>query len=105
VVLCHEAPPVVRRSKTSPCYGASHVHPSRQTALLRRFVRFKEGALPDHAAASMRSPALVSPYIRKTPKESLPRTALLKAALSAMPRTVRVSRGSITPSSHTRAVA
>ena len=44
-------------------------------------------------------------YIRKTPNASLPRTTLLKAALSAMPRTARVSRGSTMPSSHTRAVA
>ena len=45
------------------------------------------------------------PYIRNTPNVSAPATTLLNAAESAMPSTVRVSRGSITPSSHSRAVA
>jgi len=33
------------------------MHPARQTALLRRFMQFREGALPDHAEKSVRNPA------------------------------------------------
>ena len=44
-------------------------------------------------------------YIRNTPKVSAPLTMLLKAVLRAMPSAVRVSRGSITPSSQMRPVA
>jgi hypothetical protein len=43
-------------------------------------------------------------YIRKTPKVSVPFTGAEWAADRAMPSTVRVSRGSMMPSSRTRAL-
>jgi hypothetical protein len=62
-----------------------------------------QGSYPRRPSLSSRRKP--TSYMRKTPKASLPRTTSLKAALSAMPSTVRVSRGSTMPSSHRRAVA
>ncbi len=64
---------------------------------------------PDHPAGDLAAVGHqhgaehAHPHIRKTPKAGSPSGALA-AADSASPRTVRVSFGSITPSSHSRAV-
>ena len=60
----------------------------------RRQVRKMRRAISPRLATKTRSI-----YIRKTPKPSAPLTSSLCTALSAMPSTVRVSRGSMMPSS------
>src|SRR5262249_20701839 len=68
-------------------------------------VEAEDGDRPVALGRDARGPFHRDGYIRKTPNVSAPCTTFVKAALSAMPRTVRVSRGSITPSSQTRPVA
>ena len=60
----------------------------------------REAISPRLAISSLRMRVTGVPaYIRKTPKPRRPSTVAECAADSAMPSTVRVSRGSITPSS------
>ena len=100
---CHQARPYAQLWRTESTEGVF-------TELARVIGRYglpmalyTDGA--PHRCVRARTFAAKVGHIRKTPKVLAPLTVLLKAALSAIASAVRVSRGSMMPSSQTRPVA